>query len=109
MLQIEPKDWVLLFGGAVVAIVFGFLANLTVGLFLRNQELAIRVGRINDERALKDTYRYYNIIRCCLAVWAILVGGYVVFGILFAPETASTPSSVPNLCENCSYSTTIIN
>jgi hypothetical protein len=116
MLQIPIKDWVLLFGGSILAICFGFLSSLTVELFLRAQELQICIKQIefkNDESKLKTELKnaltttnalgYKTVLGFLVFILCVVL--YITFGFLLGSPTDTQATNVSNICENCSYQT----
>lgn len=117
MLIIPIKDWVLLYGGAIIAIFFGFCASLTVQLFIRSQELQLRIKQIefkeNDElfkteitQSFTATKKFLDRILWAFGIFLVLVGAYIVLGFIFGQSENPQVSNVTNIYENCSYPST---
>ena len=121
MIEIRVEDWILLYGGAIVAIAFSFLASLTVSLLIRVQELEIRIkeSEIDNKNVLKteletklsETKRAFNSVRMSFVIFLAIVGLFIVVSFLFAPSTQSTQPSTNNtyIYQNCSNQTNIEN
>jgi hypothetical protein len=120
MLQIEAKDWVLLYGGSIIAILFGFLASLTVELFLRAQELKLGIKQMelkNDEAKLQrefsselnDTKNLLLKIRWGFGIFLVAILAYIIIAFIFGSSSQPLTNNVSTVCENCNYPTNITN
>jgi hypothetical protein len=115
MIVVKPEDWILLYGSAIVALVFSYFASLTISLELRLQELDILIEQINlkDENLLKkelqrrreSTENYRNRLMKILSCFLILIGLFIAATFIFAPQNQSEMDST-YVCNNCSYQTT---
>jgi hypothetical protein len=103
MLPIDPKDYVLLYSGAMIAIGFTFFASFFIEMILRKQELEIASGKLTPEKALEETTKlFWRTAKGLILLIFIAILAFIYY-FYFAPTPPSVLNNVTNLYENCSY------
>lgn len=108
MQMIDPKDWIFLYGGAIIGIAFSFLASLTVELYLRKQELELCLKKVELKDALKETTSIFNWVRLVFAIFLIITLAVIIGNFILTSSSPQATGNVTIICENCSYPTTTI-